>query len=69
MRSQPTSERVAFRKVVRFRAEDDSPAAIRAAARRRRMLPSEYLRQIVRDRISHDGIELGLSLFSNGERA
>ena len=46
MRSHPTSEKIVFRKVVRFRAENDLPGVIRDAARRRRMLPSEYLRQI-----------------------
>jgi hypothetical protein len=50
---------VSFGALIRVRVEADLPAAIRAAARRRRMKQSEFIRQALRDALARDGVQLG----------
>jgi len=65
----PSGSKLVFDKTVRFRAECDLIVGIRAAARRRRTLPSEFLRQAIRAEIQRVGIDLDDHgpLFSRGE--
>jgi hypothetical protein len=47
-----------FDAIVSVRVRADLPVAIRAAARRRRLKPSEYIRNALREQVERDGVSL-----------
>jgi len=62
--NQASIAAIGFDALLRVRVEADLPDAIRTAALRRRIRPSEFIRQAIRAALVRDGIALADSVYS-----